>query len=393
VAYVDVVSWQDELDHLLGRVGGRFGRSEPRKRARRYVGGLVAGLERKNGWTLAEHAGEVSPDGMQRLLRWADWDVDGVRDDVRDYVVDRLGDPGAVLAVDDTGFIKKGVRSAGVQRQYTGTSGKKDNCQIGTFLAYIAPTGHALIDRHLYLPGGWTTDPHRRGEAGVPEEVEFQTKPRVAIAMLQRALQAGVPFAWFTADEAFGQAKYLRVWLEEHDIAHVVATRRNDDVITGDMRSQRVDQVVAELPARAWRRLSCGEGAHGPREYDWAWTAIRIQQWWEPGRGHWLLARRSITNPDEIAYYVCYGPRRTTLATLAQVAGRRWAIEECFKQAKQETGLDHYQVRTWRGWYAHITLSMLALAWLAVVRAAEQKGAKLAKKNSSSPSPSPKPAG
>jgi SRSO17 transposase len=390
VAYVDVVSWQDELGHLLGRVAGRFGRSEPRRRVHRYVSGLVAGLERKNGWTRAEHAGEVSPDGMQRLLRRADWDIDGVRDDVRAYVVDRLGDPGAVLAIDDTGFIKKGVCSAGVQRQYTGTSGKKDNCQIGTFLAYISPAGHALIDRHLYLPESWISDPDRLADAGVPEDVEFTTKPRVAIAMLQRALNAGVPFSWFTADEAFGQAKYLRLWLEQHDIAHVVATRCNDDVVTVDMRPRRVNELVAELPTRAWRRLSCGQGAHGPRDYDWAWITIRVPQWWEPGRGHWLLARRSISDPTEIAYYVCYGPRRTTLTTLAGVAGRRWAIEECFKQAKQETGLDHYQVRTWRGWYAHITLSMLALAWLATIRATEQKGAKQPAMSSSFPSPSPK---
>jgi SRSO17 transposase len=191
VTYVDVSSWQDELDGLLDQVGGRFARSEPRQRARRYVGGLVAGLERKNGWTLAEHAREISPDGMQRLLRRADWDIAGVRDDIRDYVVDRLGHTGAVLVGDDTGFIKKGDRSAGVQRQYTGTSGKKDNCQIGTFLAYVAPDGHALIDRHLYLPESWTQDRDRCRAAGIPDEVEFQTKPRVMVDMLRRAVDAG----------------------------------------------------------------------------------------------------------------------------------------------------------------------------------------------------------
>ncbi len=373
VTYVDVASWQDELDGLLGRVEKRFARSEPRERARRYVGGLVAGLERKNGWTLAEHAGEVSPDGMQRLLRRADWDVDGVRDDIRDYVVDRLGDPEAVLVIDDTGFIKKGTRSAGVQRQYTGTSGKKDNCQIGTFLAYVAPSGHALIDRHLYLPESWLGDRDRCRAAGIPDDVEFQTKPRIAIDMLRRALDAGVPFGWFTADEAFGQAKYLRVWLEERDVFHVVATRCNDDVVTTGLGRARVDQLISGLPARAWRRVSCGDGAHGPRVYDWA--RVPIRPWWAPGRGHWLLARRSLSDPDEIAYYICYGPRRATLSALVGVAGRRWPVEECFKQAKQETGLDDYQVRTWRGWYAHVTLSMLALAWLAAIRATEQKGA------------------
>jgi SRSO17 transposase len=396
VAYVDVEGWRDELFGLLDVVGPRFGRSEPRERARRYVDGLIAGLQRKNGWTLAEHAGETVPDGMQRLLRKADWDIDGVRDDIRDYVVDRLGHTGAVLVNDDTGFVKKGDKSAGVQRQYTGTSGKTDNCQIGTFLAYVAPTGHALIDRHLYLPESWIADRERCDTAGIPDGTELQTKPRVAIEMLQRAIDAGVPFTWYTADEAFGQVKYLRVWLEERDVFHVVATRCNDNVsargIGPRLVHDRVDAIIAGLPARSWKRLSCGDGAHGPRVYDW--VRVPIRPWWAPGRGHWLLARRSIADPTEIAYYICYAPRRTTLATLIWVAGRRWPVEECFKQAKQETGLDDYQVRTWRGWYAHITLSMLALAWLAAVRATEAaKGETPPTTGSnSSRSASPKPA-
>jgi SRSO17 transposase len=205
------------------RVG--FARSEPRGRAREYVSGLVAGLERKNGWTLAEQAGEVSPDGMRRLLRWADWDIDGVRDGVRDYVVEHLGEPGGVLIVDDTGFVKKGTRSAGVQRQYSGTAGRIENCQIGTFLAYACDRGHALIDRELYLPEPWIADRDRCRGAGIPDEIEFATKPRQAMAMLARAFVAGVPFAWITADEAYGQVTYLRSWLEEHDAAHVLAPR------------------------------------------------------------------------------------------------------------------------------------------------------------------------
>jgi SRSO17 transposase len=191
---------------------------------REYVAGLVAGLERKNGWTLAERAGEASPDGMQRLLRWADWDIDGARDDVRDYVVEHLEDPRAVLILDDTGFLKKGIRSAGVQRQYSGTAGRVENCQIGTFLAYASPRGHALIDRELYLPESWTADRDRCQAAGIPDEVTFTTKPRQAMAMLARAIDAGVPFSWVTADEAYGQVKYLRVWLEAHDAAYVLAT-------------------------------------------------------------------------------------------------------------------------------------------------------------------------
>lgn len=362
-----------ELDRLYERIALRFGRSEPRSRVRAYVSGLVAGLERKNGWTLAELAGETVPDGMQRLLRRADWDVDGVRDDVRDYVVEQLGDPGGVLVVDETGFVKKGTRSAGVQRQYSGTAGRTENCQIGTFLAYACSRGHALIDRELYLPASWTEDRDRCRAAGVPDDVEFATKPRQAMAMIGRAIDAGVPFSWVTADEAYGQVNYLRVWLEEVDAAHVLATKRNDMMITADGGERRADDLIAELPERAWRRLSVGAGAHGPRVYDWARVPIRIS--WRAGRGHWALARRSVSDPTEIAYYVCYGPRRSGLVDLAWTAGSRWRVEECFAQAKNEAGLDHYQVRTWRAWYAHITLSMLALAWLAAVRTQATKGA------------------
>jgi SRSO17 transposase len=371
---VDVVV--AELDRVHERIAGRFTRSEPRARVREYVSGLVAGLERKNGWTLAERAGETCPDGMQRLLRRADWDVEGVRDDVRDYVVEHLGDPQGVLVGDETGFVKKGRRSAGVQRQYSGTAGRTENCQIGTFLAYASRHGHALIDRELYLPESWTDDRDRCRAAGVPDEVEFATKPRQLIAMLARALEAGVPFAWVTADEVYGQAGYLRDWLEERDLAYVLVVRSVDLVTTAQGDRVAAREAVAAVPARAWRRLSAGAGAHGPREYDWARISIRAD--WRAGRGHWLMARRSLTanskGEHEIAYYLCYGPRRSTLVDLAWVAGSRWHVEECFQQAKNEAGLDHYQVRSWRAWYAHITLSMLALAWLAVVRAVATKG-------------------
>jgi len=360
-----------ELGRVHARIAGRFARSEPRARAREYLSGLVAGLERKNGWTLAERAGEASPDGMQRLLRWADWDVAGVRDDLRAYVAEQLGEPGGVLIADETGFLKKGTRSAGVQRQYSGTAGRTENCQIGVFLTYASARGHALIDRELYLPASWADDRDRCRAAGVPDEVEFATKPRQAQAMIARALAAGVPFAWFTADEAYGQAKFLRAWLEERHVSYVMAIRRSD-TFTISGAEQRADGLIAALPARSWQRLSAGAGAHGPREYHWARVTIAAGA--KPGRGHWLLARRSLTGPDEIAYYACYGPTRTRLVDLAWVAASRWHIEECFQQAKNEAGLDHYQIRSWRAWYAHITLSMLALAWLAASKAQAAKG-------------------
>jgi SRSO17 transposase len=237
------------------------------------------------------------------------------------------------------------------------------------FLAYASSRGHALIDRELYLPQSWADDRQRCAAAGVPDEVQFAVKARQAMLMLQRALDAGMPFAWFTADEVYGQAKYLRSWLEERGVSYVVAIRCSD-TFTISGAEQRADALAAAVPARSWQRLSAGAGAHGPREYHWARIAIEAGA----GRGHWLLARRSLADPGEIAYYACYGPRRARLVDLAWAAGSRWHVEECFQQAKNEAGLDHYQVRSWRAWYAHITLSMLALAWLAASRAQAAKG-------------------
>ena len=313
---VDLVT--AELDRVHERIAGRFARSEPREpRVREYVSGLVAGLERKNGWTLAERAGEVSPDGMQRLLRRADWDTGGVRDDVRAYVSGQLGEPDGVLIAGETGFIKKGTRSAGVQRQYSGTAGRTENCQIGVFLAYASGQGHALIDRELYLPQSWTDDRDRYRAAGIPDDVRFATRPRLAQAMLQRAIEAGVPFAWFTADEVYGQAKYLHAWLEEHDVSYVLAIKRNDTLTTAG-GEQPADALIAAVPARAWQRISAGAGAHGPREYHWA--RIPVRAGWRPGRwrraagtGCWPAAPSAIPprSPTTPATAPAAAPSRT----------------------------------------------------------------------------------
>jgi SRSO17 transposase len=371
------------LDAVVELIAGRFARSEPRQRVGTYLRGLLAGLERKNGWTLAEHAGAVSPDGMQRLLRTADWDVDGVRDDLRNYVLDRLGDDATgVFVVDETGFIKKGVRSAGVQRQYTGTTGKIDNCQLGVFLAYASAKGRALIDRELYLPTSWTEDPKRCAAAGIPEGTGFQTKPQQGVAMLARAHSAGVLSGWVTADEAYGQNPTFRAWLADHRVPFVLATR-NDDVLTSPDGHRRQAKVLATLAGSGdgggWERRSIGPGAHGDRVYDW--TAVTLDPAGLPtGWGHWLLVRRQ-TQPSEgkkyrdLAFYRCAAPAQTPLRELIRVAGARWAIEECFQTAKNEAGLDQYQVRSWRAWHAHITLAMLAAAYLAATRAREaEKG-------------------
>jgi len=365
-------------------IAGRFGRVEPRRRVGAYLRGLLAGLERKNGWTLAEHAGAVSPDGMQRLLRTAEWDVDGVRDDLRGYVLDQLGDRSGVWIVDDTGFIKRGVRSAGVQRQYTGTSGKIDNCQLGVFLAYGSAQGRALVDRELYLPTSWTEDADRCAEAGVPAEVGFATKPQLALDMLARAHDAGVLHGPVTADEAFGQNRTFRAWLAAREVPFVLATRSDDTLTCPDgRRHQAKDLVVlagAGAGAGAWERRSAGPGAHGDRLYDWAVVALNATAKADglpDGWGHWLLVRRQI-EPEpgedrELAFYRCAGPAATPIPELIRVAAARWAIEECFQTAKNEAGLDHYQVRGYRAWYAHVTLAMLAAAYLAATRAQEAK--------------------
>jgi SRSO17 transposase len=370
-----VESWEAGLQDLFARIAGRFYRIEPRRRAFGYVRGLLSPLERKNGWTLAEQCGDRSPNALQEMLYSPCWDPDAVRDDLRGYVVEQLGDRRGVLVGDDTGFVKKGSRSAGVQRQYSGTAGRTENCQIGVFLCYASDRGRALIDRELYLPVSWTGDRDRCRAAAVPEEVGFATKPQQMRMMVERAVAAGVPFAWFTADEAYGQNPGLRAWLEGQDIAYVMATRCDQQVACGLPTTTRVDTLIAALPTRAWNRRSAGDGAHGPRLYDWA--AIPIRRPFAHGRRGWVLARRSISD-GEIAYYLCFGPRGTRLRELVRVAGTRWAIEESFQTAKNEVGLDQYQVRRYDAWYAHITLAMTAAAFLVVTRAAEAaKGAKI----------------
>lgn len=370
----ELEAWAAGLAEIHARIAPRFARSEPRARVAGYVRGLLAPLERKNGWTLAERAGEASPDGMQRLLASAEWDAEAVRDDVRGYVVEQLGDPGGVLIVDETGFLKKGNRSAGVARQYSGTAGRIENAQIGVFLGYATPAGRTLVDRELYLPPAWTEDRDRCTQAGVPDGVGFATKPELAIRMLTRALDAGVPAGWVTADEVYGQHRGLRQFLEQRRVPYVLAIPSNHRLWAdlGDGPQQlRADRLAAALPAQAWKRISAGAGAKGPRRYWWARAPIRPLH--RPGDRFWLLVRRSLTNPADLAYYACSGPAGTPLCELVRVAGARWAIEECFQSAKGETGLDQYQVRRYDSWYRHITLAMFAHAFLTATRAAAAK--------------------
>lgn len=365
----EIQKWARDLESLHQRIAGHFVRSEQRERVLAYLKGLMSPVERKNGWQLAEYAGEPTPDGMQRLLNSAKWDADAVRDDLCAYVVEHLGDREAILVIDETGFLKKGTKSVGVKRQYSGTAGRVENCQIGVFLSYASPKGYTFLDRELYLPKEWASDLERRKEAGVPETIGFATKPQLAQAMLQRALEAGVPVAWVTGDEVYGGDRRLRIWLEEQEQPFVLAIACNEPLwchVGSGPEQKRADERAQMLDLSAWKRLSAGEGAKGPRRYDWARGQLcRLS---EPQWEHWLLVRRSISKPEELAYYVVFAPAATTLEEMVGVAGRRWTIEECLELAKGEVGLDQYEVRHWDGWYRHITLALLAQAYLTVTR-------------------------
>ena len=326
---------------------------------------MLSPIERKNGWQLAEQAGEPTPDGMQRLLATADGDAEQVREERRAYVVEHLGEPTAVLVVDETGFVKKGTKSVGVQRQYSGTAGRTENCQVGVFLAYAGRGGRAFLDRALYLPRAWADDPARRTEAGVPEAVRFATKGALAKAMLRRAFAGGVPAAWVVGDTVYGTDPGLRPWLEAERRAYVLAVPKSHRVWLRE-RQASAQAAVARAPADAWARLSAGDGTQGPRRYDWAWLPLAGDC--PPGWGRWLLARRSLSNPRELAYYRVFAPVGTPLAEAVRAAGSRWVIEEGFERAKGEAGLDQYEVRRWDAWHRHVTLCLLAHAYLEVPR-------------------------
>jgi SRSO17 transposase len=363
---LDLDRWRVILDEAVTRVADRFVRAEPRRTVGQFVEGLLSGVERKTCWSLAERAGHDDPQAMQRLLRTAVWDAEAVRDDIRAWLVEQLGHPDAVLVTDETGFLKKGVCSVGVQRQYTGTAGRVENSQVGVFLAYVTPHGRAMIDRRLYLPqAAWCDRPDRLAAAGIPDDVEFATKPALARQMITAALDAGVPVGWVTGDEVYGADPGLRDDIEQRAIGYVLAVGCDRRVAVNDGRTLvRVDEIAARIPSREWQLHSCGPGAKGPRDYLWAWITTATH----PGEHRWLLIRRNRTT-GELAFYLCWSPRPVPLHTLVTVAGSRWSIEELFQTGKGQVGLDHYQVRGWTGWHRHVTLAMLALAVLTILAA------------------------
>jgi SRSO17 transposase len=364
--------WTKLFESLCERIGPCFARSETRETVTAYLRGLLSPLERKNGWQLAEEAGLPTPYAMQYLLNRAVWDSDEVRDQLQGYVREMIADADGMLVIDETGFLKKGKKSVGVQRQYSGTAGRIENCQIGVFLTYASQGTHTLVDRDVYLPASWTQDPERCRAADVPEEVGFATKPELAARMLWRTLDAGLSARWVTGDTVYGSHRPLRAGLEARKQAYAVAVSSQEQV---DVQGQhkRVDRIADELEADQWHRLSAGNGSKGPREFDWARVELSTPE--PEGWQRWLVVRRNLVSGDKPAaraYVLIFAPSGTTLAEMAAAIGTRWTVEQCFEEGKGEVGLDHYEVRSWQGWYRHITLCMLAHAFLVVVRSLSQ---------------------
>jgi SRSO17 transposase len=371
-----VAATEAAISEAGARLRPHFRRQHAHRHACAYLRGLLSSAERKNGWQLAEETGYRQPRSIQRVLDRSVWDADAVRDELRAYVVAAFGDPAGVLVVDETGFLKQGTHSVGVKRQYSGTAGRIENCQIGVFVGYASPKGRTGLDYALYLPQEWADDPVHRAAAGVPEKVRFQTKPQLALTRLERALDGGVPAAWVTADEVYGGDGAFRRALEERQQAYVLAVKRTQTVTTFPPAQPigywHAQELAAAQPASSWRQLSCGEGAQGERVYDWLYLELRpgLQEGW----AHGLLVRRSIRTPDELAYYLVFAPTSASVEEIVRVAGTRWSIETFFKQAKGQVGLDHYEVRSWQGWHRHMTLALWALAILAVEAARAKRG-------------------
>lgn len=359
----DVQAWKRYWSEIETRISSVFARSEAQGRAMSYLAGLLSPAERKNSWQLAEIRGDTTPYGFQHLLGRAEWSAEALRDHLRRYVIDYLATEGAVGVLDETGFLKKGSHSAGVARQYSGTAGRVENCQIGVFLSYASERGQTLLDRELYLPKEWTADYNRCRQAGIPDERTFATKPALARRMLERTASAGVALAWVAGDSVYGDDRKLRGWLEESEQAHVLAVSGKETVWIGSEQRQ-IKTILARLSTEGWERISAGMGSKGPRWYDWQRIALS-----DPpllGWKRWLLVRRSLSDPSELTAYLVFAPAHSSLAEQVRVAGSRWTVEESIQTAKGEVGLDDYEVRSWTGWYRHITLAMWAQAFLAV---------------------------
>jgi len=365
---------EQEYNEVMKRIGKIFANESGYRNARNYIKGLLGSAERKNGWQLSEKIGETTPYKIQQFIYRGEYKADGIRDELRRYVGEKIGEGEGVMVVDDTGFIKQGKKSCGVQRQYTGTAGKICNCQIGVFLTYASSVGHSAIDRRLYIPKEWLADEERRTEAGVPKELKFQTKPEMALEMLQEATSAGMPYKWVTGDSAYGDYRGMRQWLEQNEKSYVLCVSVKE-TIWKESKKATVGNVLKNLPSKGWVEASCGDGSKGARIYDW--LIVEIESDWRPaifgeapeGWKRVMLVRRSKSDITDLQAYICYAPIDTPDSKLVEVAGTRWTVETCFKESKGEVGLDHYEVRSYDGWYKHITFALLALALLTVLSA------------------------
>ena len=392
----ELEAWQEDFEQFHARFADLFERSESREQAKKYLRGLLAQADRKNSWQVAEAVGDRIPDRMQRLLYRVPWDADAARDRLQRFVIETVGDDEGIGVVDETSFLKKGTRSVGVARQYLGAAGKLENGQVATVLSYAAKGAHMFLDRRLYLPEEWAWNKQRRAEARVPAEVRFESKPEQASAMLMHAWEQGVPMRWVTGDEVYGDSPRLRETIQAHGRFYVLAVSANTRVWTerpqveepreqtggrprhaprlaqGAPKARMVSEVVASLPHSAWKRVAVVEGEKGMITYHWGRVRVVESRDQLPGPDVWLLARRSQSAPDKLSYYLAYAPPKTSLQTLVRVASTRYTVEQCIEEAKGETGLDEYEVRFWHSWYRHITLSMMAHAWLASIKLREQ---------------------
>lgn len=361
---VSIEDWEKELSEVQCRLGNYFARSESRQQATSYLKGLLSPTKRKNSWQLAETNGDKNPYGIQYLISRARWSSDALRDELYEYAKVNLESPESVLVIDETGFLKKGPHSAGVARQYTGTAGRVENCQVGVFVNYATGSGHILLDRELYLPKEWTKNRVRCSKAGIPEDREFKTKPQLAQDMLTRIFATDIAVAWVAGDSVYGNNRQLRMFLQDNYRAYVLSVSGNEYVSKGGQQ-HKVNVILKDLPDQEWQRISVGDGAKGPRIYDWTWLPLESVP--KPHWRQWLLVRRSISSPDKLTGYIVFAPQDTLLEQVVQVAGIRWTIETDFQVTKGEVGLDHYEVRSWNGWYRHITLAMWAYSLLAVI--------------------------
>jgi len=351
-------------EDLMNRIAQEFSSTSGLANAEKYMRGLLSPIERKNGWQMAEAMGEATPYALQQFLYRGRFSADNLRDHLREYVNEKLGDENGVLVVDDTGFLKQGKMSCGVKRQYSGTAGRIENCQIGVFVTYASEKGHAPIDRRLYIPEDWFQTTERCRKAGIPDGVTFQTKPQMALEMIRKVTEAGVSYKWVTGDCVYGDYTEIRMWLEEKKKCYVMSVSGKTYVWKG-YRQVSVGSILKNLPAEGWFEASCGDGSKGARVYDW--LRLPINPGITPGYERTLLIRRSKSAPDELRAYICFAPVDTADQKYIEVAGRRWTVETCFKESKSEVGLDQYEVRSYSGWYKHITFACLALALLTVI--------------------------